>query len=373
MDVTILWIVGFVVIVIAIVLLVVFIELNRSNAETNNNHEQQKSGEQPRLGRRHEKCVDITCGPGLACTSVPGQTEPRCLVINGQPCLINQDCVSGFCQLGQTPGGVCQSSESVIETSKMSLIILETQIFCRQNEVWVSRITIPSELDFRRITSSNDQLLGISRNTNQIFLWNGSSWQDISNKFAAPGALIDGVIVGDNIWLVYRLPSGQTALYRLINGSLSPVSPLENGVQQDGTGQIIEIVEIDVHPSGEIFLVGRLPDERVYIFRRNISSTSVTQVTSGQNIFVLPFRGPESFAYSSGNSIIVLGESGTRQDNITDPITDLLVAPDNQIWYISNNHLFRNGQMIESPVPVNDNTRLFLSSKEGVCLFTPGF
>lgn len=361
------WIIAFILAIVAIVIVAIVIESNRTEVIVVNNGSTPTPP--PRVGQRYDICTNLICGAGLSCSPIQGQNEPRCLSILDRPCLVNQDCVSGYCEIGNLGHGVCRPSGLNPPSNG-------TQIYCRQNGNWVVRITIPMGLVFSRISSSGDRLLAISTNTNKLYLWQNGQWQEI-NSFTPPGMIVDGVItnVNDNyvIWLVYRLTSGQTALYRLTNGNITPLTSNTGGLQRVSTGEVILIREIDVHPTGEIYLVGTINGGQVSIFQRNVNAEVYSQLTPGENIYVMPFRSPNSFAFSSGSSILVLGNNSTRQDNIVGNITDIVVTPDNQIWYITNNQLYTNGQLVNTPVTINSTTRIFYSTQEAtVCLFTPG-
>lgn len=360
------WIIAFILAIVAIVIVAIVVESNRSEVVVVNNSSAPPPP--PRVGQRYDVCTNLVCGPGLSCTPIQGQSEPRCLSILDQPCLVNQDCVSGYCEIGSLGHGICRPSGLNPPGG--------TQIYCRQNGNWVVRITIPTGLVFSRISASGDRLLGISTSTNKLYLWQNGQWQEITS-FTPPGMIVDGVITNVNgnydIWLVYRLMSGQTALYRLTNGVLLPLSPNSGGLQRVSTGEAILIREIDVYPEGEIYLVGTINNGQVSIFRRNTNAEVYAQLSPGENIYVIPFRGPDDFAFSSGSSILVLGNNSTRQDNIIGIITDLVITPDNQIWYIANNQLYANGQIVAAPVVINPTTRIFYSPQEAtICLFTPG-
>ena len=364
------WIIAIVIVVAIIVLIAIIVESTRPEVQVNV-IEPGRTLPAPRISQRHESCIDAVCGAGLVCTQIGN--DRRCLSVLDQTCLIDQDCASGFCQIKMTgQGGVCRNPTPIPPSPMPGT---GTQIYCRHGDNWITRTTlsIPAGLTFTRITSSNGRLLGISRQTNQVFIWNGSFWQDISSTFTAPGTLIDGVIVGNDAYLVYRLPSGQTALYRLTNGVLSPINPSSGGLQSTNTGQVIDIEEVAVHPSGDIFLVGRVPNGQVTIFRRSGTSTVYQPISAGQHIFLISGRDANNFAFSSGSSILILGDNSTRQDNINSPVTTLAVTPDNQLWYISGNQLFHNGQHVVAPVVINSTTRLLFTTGEGLCIFTPGF
>lgn len=371
------WIFAIIAVVVIVAIIALIVELGQTNTQANSQGNNNQSGQNnpgatPKLAQRHELCNTDICAPGLVCVPICGQNDRRCLSVVGQECLVDQDCASSFCyRKTQGQNGICQNPGPTPGPIPGPIGI--TQIYCRQGEVWIARITIPVGITFTRITSSNGRLLGISTQTNQIYLWNGSSWQNISSSFTAPGTLVDGVIVGQDIWLVYRLPSGQTALYRLSNNVLSPINPLTGGLQTISSGQFIEIQEIAVHPSGEIYIVGRVSNGQITIYRKAPTATYYTPITIGENIFVISTRSGENFAFTSGGSILILGDNATRQDNIVGPITDLVITSDNQIWYIANNQLYRNGVLIATPVPINSSTRIFYSTTEGVCIFTPGF
>lgn len=290
------WTIAIIVAVIVVVIIALLVELGRPDVQViiNENGRDNLGGTQ-RVVQRHEICNTDICAPGLVCTQISGQTDRRCLSILDQPCLVDQDCASGFCQRKtQGQNGICRNPGMPTPTPPMPTPPTgATQIYCRQGENWIARIVIPSGLVFNRISASDGRLLGISTQTNQIYLWNGSSWQNISANFTAPGTLIDGVIVGQDIWLVYRLVSGQTALYRLTNGVLSPVNSSTGGLQTITTGQVIEIQEIAVHPSGDIFLVGRVSGGQVTIYRKSANATTYTPITVGQHIFVVGKRSFE--------------------------------------------------------------------------------
>lgn len=368
------WIIAIIAAVVLVVIIALIVELGRPDVEVIiNDGGRNNPGGSQRIAQRHEICNTDICAPGLICTSISGQSDRRCLSALDQTCLVDQDCASGFCQRKtQGQNGVCRNPGTMPMPTPMPTPSGATQIYCRQGESWVARITIPMGLVFNRITSSNGRLLGISTQTNQIYLWTGSSWQNISTSFTAPGTLVDGVIVGNDIWLVYRLSSGQTALYRLSNNVLTPINTSTGGLQTIATGQVIDIQEIAIHPNGDIFLVGRTNGGQVTIYRKAATATFYTPVTVGQHIFVVDTRNADNFAFTSGSSILFLGDNATRQDNIVGPVTDLVVTADNQIWYIAGNQLFRNGQQIATPVTINATTRLFYSTTEGVCFFTPG-
>lgn len=355
------WTIAIIVVVIGIVIVAIIVEYNQPSNPTTSGGSSQ-GGTQPTLSQRHEVCTTTPCAVGLVCVRTAAG-ENRCLSTNGQPCFINEDCASGLCQ-----GGVCITSTTLPAPPGNS-----TTIYCWNGSSWVGRVTIPAGITFNRIVAANGRLLGIST-TGQVYVWNGNGWQNISSTFASPGLLIDGTITSNGtIYLVYRLNNGQTALYTVQNNVLVPVNLATGGLQNSITGQTIQISEIAVDSMGDIFLVGTTSGGQVSIYRANPGQTTYTPLTVGRNIYVFPNRNGNNFAFSEGSSILVIGDTNTRQDNVLSPITGVVVTPTNEIWYISNNQIYRNGTPVPTPVPVNPSTRLFYSPTDGVCFFTPGY
>lgn len=371
MDGSLFWILAIVTVILIIVVIVLVVETGRPDTqqgETPGSRTPLPGSQVPIVAQRFDICFGNECGPGLICTQIPGRNERRCLSVAGQGCVINADCASGLCQhTDETPNGICQAHPIPGQPS-----VGGTQIYCRQGESWVARVTVPSGLVFTRITGSWNRLLGISIQTNRVYIWNGASWQDISSGFVSPGTLVDGVIVNNEIWIVYRLSTGQTALYRIINNILTPVNAGTGGLQMTTSNQVIEIAEVAVHPGGDVFLVGRIPGGQTSIFRKSANTTTYQAITIGQNIFVVENKTPDTFAFSSGSSILLMGDISARQDNVVSPITDLVVTIEGHLWYISANQLYRNGQRITTPITINQTTRLLYSLMDGVCIFTPG-
>jgi hypothetical protein len=257
----------------------------------------------------------------------------------------------------------------------------QTRVFCYYGNNWTQRYTIPAGLNFSRIAATGNLLLGVSTSTNQLYLWQGQ-WQSLTSNITAPGTLIDATITGNDqqydVWAVYRLSGGQTNIYRLSNGLLSPFPVNTGGTQISDGGQAITIAQLGVSQGGNFYLTGQISGGQRTIFQRLASMSNYTPVSPGENIFVpnTTTTTTDTFAFSSGNSILLIGPQARRQDNVALPITSLLFTPDNTLWYLSNGQLYRSDghypHVVTAPVPIGQNTRLFYSPTGGVCIFTPG-
>lgn len=367
MDSTWFWIAAFVAAIVILVVIVIIVEISKPIVIVNNNNQDQ----QPASGTLFSVCNNTGCNSGLVCTTLPGQPDMRCLIPSGGQCVDNIQCSSQVCiKASPTSVGVCQPANPGGGGATGS------QIYCFQNGTWVASVTIPNGISFRRITGSGVRLLGIGRDNNAYLYTTENGWQNITQSITTPGILVDGMILANQIWLVYRISSGATLLYQLVNGALVPVNSgntASGGLQLTEDNQPIEIQEIDVHTSLDIFLVGRVQGGVTSIYRRSNGNNFYRVLTIGENIYVMPLRTANNFAFSSNNSILLLGDFSTRIDNISGIVNDLIVSPDGAIWYLVNNMLYRgtntsNTVSVTTPFTITPGSSLFYSEVYGVCV-----
>ena len=335
------------------------------------------------LPRIFQPCPNNLCAtPNLVCTRPAGQNEAICLLGPDQPCFVDQECSSGFCRRDNPNEiGSCQAQGPGPGPGPVPPPG-QTQIYCHgvdNTTTWQQRYTIPNGITLNRIastispSSNTEVLLGISPSQNAAYERMGNTWTQIRASINPPGSLLDGDQVGSNIWLVYNIPaSGQTLIYLVNQNSLVPFPQSTGGQQRTSNGQTITIEELVVHPVGDIFLVGRVGSGQETIYRQRNGENSYQAISPGQKVALVPDKSPDNFAFVSGSSILIVGDRPGRIDNLPGQVIDMVVTPNYNLWYIVNGQLYFNQTLILPPVTITSSSRLFYSSVNGVCLFTPG-
>lgn len=362
MDGSYFWIVAFVVAVVIIIIIAVIYEFGFTPPiET-----PLTLPSTPLTGILLSSCSATTpCNQGLVCSN------SRCLIPSGGTCLNNTQCVSQVCVKGSDMRGVCQGTGISPPPTQPQ----QQSIYCYRNDNWVLSQTLLSGLVMTRISEGyNNRLLGISGGQGFIYT-QASGWQNISSQITSPGVLIDGVIVGDDIWLVYQISTGRTLLYRFNQGILTPFGSA-GGVQSTNQGIPIIITYVDASISGEVMLVGKTSPNgilSIYRYSSDMLGPRYNNITVGELVAIIPVDSTaNNFSFVNGNSVFVVGTNNTRIDGINAKVTSMDGSSSGNVWYLTNNGmitLYNMGNVVPTTFNLSPSANIFWSSS-GFCVAT---
>lgn len=371
MDGWMVWIAAIVVALVGIIIIAIIVEVSTSGMSGSSTSQPGVSdmteiATPVILGQRHDPCNQVGCGSGLICTTVSGQNIPRCLSDVGELCSVDTDCATGLCYR-PTGTGTCRSSNTSVAPT--------TRLYYFTGSEWIPRLQVPMGLVLNRVASSGGTLIGVSTASNQLYLWDGSSWATVS--IPSPGRLVDATLVNGTIWAVYTISSGQTAVYTISQGRIEAAFAASGGIATSPSGNSIQIASIEVTPDGTVFIVGSTSGSMSMVYRQRPDETTYSPISLATHVVTMAGRSSNDFAFASGSSILVLGSVNRRQDEIAGRVVDVVVTPDYTIWYITQEIdtyiLWRDGVRQMAPIVLSSQSRLYYSHTDGVSIFTPGY